>query len=188
MAVLTLTATGANCPKTGGIKAIYLSPASHIESITAGSSHDITNIVFDTSGIGFGAIEFKRGEAELTESSENTNEVVINIALPNPNAAQRKQLNDIKKVCEMQAVVELYDDQRLLYVGWDVEAEFEAFLKYQSHEFTSGRAKSDANLFQLNLMAEHSEPLRVLSGISGATVPATTKAAIIAELLAATSV
>jgi DNA-binding XRE family transcriptional regulator len=52
---------------------------------------------------------------------------VIIIALTNPNASQRKQLNDIKKVCEMQAVVELYDDQRLLYVGWDVEAEFEAF-------------------------------------------------------------
>jgi hypothetical protein len=48
--------------------------------------------------------------------------------------------------------------------------------------------KADDNLFSMTMTAEQGEPLRVLSGISGATVPATTPTAIVAELLAATSV
>jgi len=40
----------------------------------------------------------------------------------------------------------------------------------------------------MTMTAEQGEPLRVLSGISGASTPATTVTAIVAELVAATSV
>jgi hypothetical protein len=85
-------------------------------------------------------------------------------------------------------VAELYDDDRLLFVGYDAVAEAEGFAAFQSMEFDSGRAKTDANLMAFNMRAEQGELVRVLAGISGATVPASTKPAIIAELLAATSV
>lgn len=179
---------GLNCQnRTGGVKELYIIPTSDVESITLGTTeHDITNIVFVTAGNGFGKINFKRGEAEVTESMEQENEVVVNFAVPNPTAAQRKQLNDIRKNCESYVVARLYDSDILLFIGYDGVALDEAFSTFQSLESTSGRAKTDANLFNFNLVASQGEIVRVLTGISGAS--ATTTDTIVAELLAATSV
>jgi len=187
-ASLSLTAVGGiNCNKRAGVKSLYVIPTSDVASITAGvSAHDITNIVFAGVGDGFGKIAFKRGECEITESMEQSNEVGVAFAVPNPNAAQRFQLEGIRKQCEMYLVARLYDDERLLFVGWDAIAEDEGFAKFSNLESTSGKATSDEALFSMNLMAEQGEMMRVLSGISGAT--ATTTVAIEAELIAATSV
>jgi hypothetical protein len=74
----------------------------------------------------------------------------------------------------------------LLFIGYDEEFGDEAFAAFMSAESTSGRAKADDNLFSFTMMAEQGEFLRVLSEISGAS--ATTVPAIVAELVAATSV
>ena len=187
-AALSLIATsGVNCPRTGGVKSIRIIPTSGITEIVASATkHSITDLTFATAGAGFGVLNFKRGEAELTESMEQSNEVIINFAVPNPTAEQRFDLEKIRKNCESYLVVELYDKETLLFVGWDKLAEEEAFASFQSLESTSGRAKTDANLFAFNLRAEHSEILRTLSELS--SVSATTKTAIFAELDSPTNV
>ena len=179
---------GSNCPRTAGVKELYTIPTADISSITLGTDHDITNIVFDNAGVGFGKINFKRGECEVTEAMERSNQVEVNFAVANPTSTQRKELQAIKDSCEQYMVARLYDGDRLLFIGYDEEFGDEAFAAFMSAESTSGRAKADDNLFSFTMMAEQGEFLRVLSGISGATVPATTVPAIVAELVAATSV
>ena len=180
-------AAGLNCKKIGGVKALYAIKSEGISSMVAGTTaHDITDIVFASVGEGFGKVEFKRNQCEVTESMELMNSVNVIFSVPNPNAAQRFQLQAIKDACEQILVAELYDDNRLLVIGWDAKAGFEAFAHQDTTESTSGVAKDDENLFTMTLMAEHQEYLRVLTEISGAT--ATTVPAILAELIAATSV
>ena len=180
---------GSNCPRTAGVKELYTIPVADISSITLGSDHDITNIVFANAGTGFGKINFKRGECEVTEAMEISNQVEVNFAVANPTSTQRKELQAIKDSCEQYMVARLYDGDRLLFIGYDEEFQDEAFAAFMSAESTSGRAKADDNLFSFTMMAEQGEFLRVLSGISGATPsPATTPAEIVAELVAATSV
>jgi hypothetical protein len=188
-ASLSLAAVaGTNCPKTAGVKELYTIPVGDMVSVTLGSDHDITDLVFAGVGNGFGKLNFKRGECEVTESMERSNEVSVNFAVANPTSTQRKELTAIKNSCEQYMVARLYDGDRLLFIGYDAESLEEGFVAFASFESTSGRAKSDDNLFSMTMTAEQGEPLRVLSGISGATVPATTVTAIVAELLAATSV
>jgi hypothetical protein len=188
-ASLSLAAVaGTNCPKTAGVKELYTIPVGGMVSVTLGSDHDITDLVFANAGDGFGKLNFKRGECEVTESMERSNEVSVNFAVANPTSTQRKELTLIKNSCEQYMVARLYDGDRLLFIGYDAESLDEGFVAFASFESTSGRAKSDDNLFSMTMTAEQGEPLRVLSGISGATVPATTPTAIVAELLAATSV
>lgn len=186
-ASLILSAVGGtNCPKTAGVKQLYTIPVGDVASITLGANHDITNIVFSTAGNGFGKLDFKRGECEVTESMERSNEVNVVFAVANPTAGQRKELTQIKNACEQYMVARLYDGDRLLFIGYDAESLDEGFVAFKSFESTSGKAKTDDNLFAMTMMADQGEPLRVLSGISGAT--ATTPTAIVAELIAATSV
>lgn len=180
--------SGTNCPKTGGVKELYTIPVADITTITLGSNHDITDLVFASVGVGFGKLNFKRGECEVTESMERANDVQVNFAVPNPTALQRKELTAIKNSCEQYMVARLYDNDTLLFVGYDEEALDEGFVAFSSFESTSGRAKSDDNLFSMTMSAEQGEPLRILSGVSGAFVPASTPTAIVAELIAATSV
>ncbi len=187
MPSLPLTkATNLNCNQIAGVKRIWAATTDVITSVTLGTDHDITNLVFATAGTGFGQVNFKMGEAELTENAEMMNTVEVNIAVPFPEAAQRKELQAIKDSCEMYAVVELYKTDELYFVGFDAIVEEEGFLKHGTTEATSGRAKDDDNLFSMTLTAQQGEFVRVLSEISGAT--ATTKAEIIAELLDPTSV
>lgn len=179
--------SGINCNKRAGVKSLYVIPVTDIASITASTTeHSITDVVFTTLGNGFGKINFKRGECEVTESMEQSNEVSISFSVPNPNSAQRFELEKIRKQCEMYCVAELYDDERLLFVGYDAIAEDEGFVKFNNLESTSGKATTDENLFSMNLMAEQGEMVRILSEISG--VSATTLTAIRAELIAATNV
>jgi len=186
-ASLFLTSTaGTNCPKTSGVKQLFTIKTSDISVITLGANHDITNIEFAVSGSGFGQVNFKRGECEVTESMEKSNEVNVNFAVPNPTAGQRKELTEIKNACEQYMVARMYDSDRLLFIGYDAESLDEGFAAFKSFESTSGRAKTDDNLFSMTMMADQGEPLRVLSGLSGVT--ATTATAIVAELLAATNV
>jgi len=180
---------GTNCPKTAGVKELYTIKVEDLPTIELGSDHDITNLVFANAGNGFGQINFKRGECEVTESMERSNEVNVNFSVANPTSTQRKELTAIKNACEQYMVARLYDDDRLLFIGYDEESLEEGFVSFASFESTSGRAKTDDNLFSMTMMADQGEPLRVLSGISGASPsPATTTAEIIAELKAATSV
>jgi hypothetical protein len=186
---LSLTGTGFNCPKIAGVKKIWFIPTADIKLITLGTTaHDITDLEFVTSGNGFGEIAFKRGEAELTQTYERMNEVVVNFAVPNPTKEQLFSLQKIKDTCEMYAVVQTYDRDELFFVGYDKVATDEGFLTHQTAAATTGRAKADDNLTSVSLIAEQGEYVRVLSGISGTTPPSTTTAAIIAELLAATNV
>lgn len=186
---LSLTATaGINCPKTAGVKELFIIPTGDVESITLGSNHDITDIVFDTVGTGFGKINFKRGECEVTEAFERMNEVSVVFSLPNPTALQRKELQAIKGSCELYAVARLYDRDELLFIGYDAIAQEEGFLTNSTSASTTGKLKTDDNFTTPTLVAEQGEYIRVLSGISGATVPATTTPAMVAELIAATSV
>lgn len=190
MAASLALAKGANlnCPQTAGVKELYTIPIADVESLTASNSvHSITNIVFVTGGNGFGKIEFKRGECELTQTFEQQNEVVVNFAVPNPSADQLFQLEAIRKSCEQYMVARTYDD-KFIFVGWDAISGDEAFARFQTAETTTGRAKTDANLTSFSMMAEQAELCRILTGISGATTPATTASAIAAELIAATSV
>ena len=179
---------GTNCPKTGGVKELYVIKVADVTSFVLGSDHDITNLVFTTVTEGFGKMNFKRGECEVTENMERSNEVKVNFAVANPTSTQRKELTAIKNSCEQYMVARLYDGDRLLFIGYDEESLEEGFLAFESFESTSGRAKTDDNLFSMTMAAEQGEPLRVLSGISGASTPATTVTAIVAELIAATSV
>lgn len=188
MAASLALAKGANlnCAQTAGVKELYTIPIADVDSLTASNSvHSLTNIVFATAGNGFGKIEFKRGECELTQKMEQQNEVVVNFAVPNPTAEQLFQLEAIRKSCEQYMVARTYDD-KFIFVGWDAISGDEAFARFQTAETTTGRAKTDANLTSFSMMAEQSELCRILTGISGAT--ATTPAAIAAELIAATSV
>jgi len=176
---------GNNCPKTSGVKQLFTIKTSDITSIALGSDHDITNIVFAVAGAGFGQVNFKRGECEVTEAMERSNEVNVNFAVANPTSTQRKELTAIKNACEQYLVARLYDSDRILFIGYDAESLDEGFAAFKSFESTSGRAKTDDNLFSMTMMADQGEPLRVLSELSGAS--ATTATAIIAELLAATT-
>lgn len=183
---LTVTA-GIDCPKIAGIRKLYFIKTEDIAEIVLGTTaHDITNIVFDTAGEGFGEIGFKRGEAEVTETFERMNEVTVNFSLPSPTKEQRFQLQKIKDACKVYAVAELYDRNELLFIGYDAVAREEGFLTHQTAEYSTGRAKDDDNFMSPTLVAEQGEYVRILSEISGAT--ATTTEAIIAELLAATNV
>lgn len=186
MPTLPLTKdTALNCKRIAGVKELYLIKTSGIATMVAGTTaHDITDITFANSGEGFGKIEFKRNECEVTENKELMNEVEVNFAIPNPSASARKQLQDIDDACEMIAVARLYDKDTLLVIGYDAKAGFEAFLHQETTESTSGRAKDDENLFSMTLRAEHQEYLRVLSEVDGET----TVAGIVAELLAGTNV
>ena len=179
---------GTNCPKTAGVKELYTIKVEDMVSVSLGTDHDITNLVFAGAGDGFGKLNFKRGECEVTESMERSNEVSVNFAVANPTSTQRKELTAIRNACEQYMVARLYDGDRLLFVGYDAESLDEGFAAFSSFESTSGRAKTDDNLFSMTMTAEQGEPLRVLSGISGASTPATTVTAIVAELVAATSV
>jgi hypothetical protein len=177
-----------NCYRIGGIKRIWLTTTSTINGITLGTDHNITNLVFAAAGVGFAQVNFKMGEAELKESAEMMNNIELTFSVPNPDKTRRKELQAIKDACEMYAVVELFDGDELLFVGYDKIVESEGFLKHGTTQSTSGKVKTDANLFTATLKAEQGEYLRVLTGVSGATVPAATKTAIIAELLVPTSV
>lgn len=185
---LSLTGTGLDCPKIAGIKKLFIIPTADISLITLGADHDITNIVFETAGEGFGTIDFKRGEAEVTETFERMNEVTVNFALPNPTSTQRLALQKIKDTCEMYAVAQLYDRNELLFIGYDAVSEEEGFLTHQTAEGTTGRAKDDDNYTSVTLVAQQGEYVRVLSEISGTTPASETTAEIVAELLAATNV
>ena len=186
-ASLSLAAvSGTNCPKTAGVKELYTIPVGDMVSVTLGADHDITDLVFATAGDGFGRINFKRGECDVAEAMEKSNLVTVNFAVANPTSTQRKELTLIKNSCEQYMVARLYDSDRLLFIGYDAESLEEGFVSFASFESTSGRAKADDNLFSMTMTAEQGEPLRVLSGISGAS--ATTVTAIVAELVAATSV
>jgi len=181
-----LPVAGTNCPKTAGVKELYTIKVEDLPTIALGTDHDITNLVFASAGDGFGKINFKRGECEVTESMERSNEVNVNFAVANPTSTQRKELTEIRNACEQYMVARLYDQDTLLFIGYDEESLEEGFVAFASFESTSGRAKTDDNLFSMTMKAEQGEPLRILSGISGAS--ASTPAAIVAELLAATSV
>jgi len=177
---------GTNCPKTAGVNELYTIPVGDVNSITLGSDHDITNIVFKVAGDGFGKLNFKRGECEVTESMERSNEVKVNFAVANPTKEQRKSLNAIRKSCEQYMVARLYDQDLLLFVGYDEESLDEGFVAFESFESTSGRAKTDDNLFSMTMGAEQGEPLRVLSALTGASATTTTQ--MVTELVNATTV
>lgn len=184
-----LPVAGTNCPKTAGVKELYTIKVEDLPTILLGTNHDITNLVFANAGDGFGKLNFKRGECEVTESMERSNEVNVNFAVANPDATQRKELTAIRNACEQYMVARLYDQDRLLFIGFDEESLEEGFVSFSSFESTSGRAKTDDNLFSMTMTADQGEPLRILSGISGASGgAASTPTAIVAELLAATSV
>lgn len=187
MAASLALAKGANlnCPQTAGVKELYVIPVEDVATIVASpTSHAITNIVFETAGDGFGKIEFKRGECEITQAFENQNEVVVNFAVANPSADQLFQIEKIRKKCEMYLVARTYDD-KFLFVGYDAIGAQESFARYQTGEAGTGRAKTDANLTSISLMAEQSEFCRIITELSGVT--ATTAVAIAAELVAATN-
>lgn len=186
--LLLATATGLNCPKIASVKELYTIKTSDIDSITLGSDHDITNIVFGTAGNGFGKVVFKRGECEMTETASQMNEVNVIFSVPSPTNTQRKQLQAIKDACEQYMVVRLYDGDRFLFVGYDAVVGEEGFVRFNTAASSTGKAKGDAALMTFTMTAEQVELVRGLSGISGATVPATTAVAIAAELIAATSV
>lgn len=180
---------GTNCPKTAGVKELYTIKVEDLPTITLGTDHDITNLVFAVAGNGFGKINFKRGECEVTEAMERSNAVKVIFSVANPTKTQRKELTEIRNACEQYMVARLYDDNRMLFVGYDEESLEEGFVAFESFASTSGKLKTDDNLFAMTMAAEQGEPLRILSGISGASGgAASTPAAIVAELLAATSV
>jgi len=177
---------GTNCPKTAGVKELYTIPVGDINSITLGSTHDITNIVFKVAGDGFGKINFKRGECEVTEAMERSNAVKVIFSVANPTKEQRKSLTAIKNSCEQYMVARLYDQDTLLFVGYDEESLDEGFVAFESFASTSGKLKTDDNLFAMTMAAEQGEPLRVVSALTGATATTTTQ--IVTELVNATTV
>jgi hypothetical protein len=83
---------GSNCPRTAGVKELYTIPVADISSITLGTDHDITDIVFASVGVGFGKINFKRGECEVTEAMERSNQVEVNFAVANPTIYTKKRI------------------------------------------------------------------------------------------------
>jgi hypothetical protein len=59
-ASLSLAAVaGTNCPKTAGVKELYTIPVGDMLSVTLGSDHDITDLVFANAGDGFGRTKFQ---------------------------------------------------------------------------------------------------------------------------------
>lgn len=178
---------GTSCNKTAGVKELYSIPVSDLVSITPSTTyHSVTDITFQTAGNGFGRIYFKRGECEVTESFERENEVTVNFAVPNPTKEQRFELEKIRKACEQVMVARLYDRDELLIIGYDAIGGFESFATFQSEESTTGRAKTDDNLTQFNMVALQSELIRTISSLTGAG--ATTTDDMVVELLAATNV
>ena len=125
---------GTNCPKTAGVKELYTIKVEDMVSVSLGTDHDITNLVFAGAGDGFGKLNFKRGECEVTESMERSNEVSVNFAVANPTSTQRKELTAIRNACEQYMVARLYDGDRLLFVGYDAESLDEGFAAFSSFE------------------------------------------------------
>lgn len=188
----------ADLKQFGGVKKLFLAKLEDITSWTANSSstHSYTNIVFATVNVGFELIEFKPGECELkqaeakVDSGALVNSVSIEFAEPKLWTSKLKKLVDIQNNCKIVAVCELYSDttNKFLVVGFDETFTDESFLEVTKSDFTSGKKKEDSNGFVVTLEGKMGEKCRQLTGISGATVPATTVAAIEAELVAATSV
>lgn len=189
------------CPdlkQFGGVKKLFLAKQEDIVSWTPNSSstHAYTDIVFASAGVGFELIEFKPGECSLKQSEAKVdsgalvNSVSIEFAEPKLWTANLKKLVEIQNQCKIVAVCELYSDStnKFLVVGFDEVFTDESFLEVTKSEFDSGKKKEDTNGFVVTLEGKMGEKCRQLTGISGATTPATTVAAIEAELVAATSV
>lgn len=189
------------CPdlkQFGGVKKLFLAKQEDIVSWTPNSSstHAYTDIVFASAGVGFELIEFKPGECSLKQSEAKVdsgalvNSVSIEFAEPKLWTANLKKLVEIQNQCKIVAVCELYSDStnKFLVVGFDEVFTDESFLEVTKSEFDSGKKKEDTNGFVVTLEGKMGEKCRQLTGISGATTPATTVSAIEAELVAATSV
>ena len=198
---LTVVGTGidlscADLKQFGGVKKLYLAKQEDILSWTPDlANHSYTNIVFATAGVGFELIEFKPGECELkqaeakVDSGALVNSVSVEFAEPKLWTVKLKALVDIQNNCKIVAVLELYSDStnKFLVVGFDEVFTDESFIEVTKADFTSGKKKEDVNGSVITLEGKMGEKCRQLTGISGATVPATTVAQIEAELIAATS-
>lgn len=202
---LTVGGGGINltCPdlkQFGGVKKLFLAKQEDILSWTPNSSstHAYTDIVFASVGVGFEQIEFKPGECAVkqaeakVDSGALVNSVSIEFAEPKMWTSNLKKLVDIQNQCKIVAVAELYADStsanKFLVIGWDEVFTDEAFLEVTKSDFDSGKKKEDVNGFVIMLEGKMGEKARQLTGISGATTPATSVAQIEAELVAATSV
>ncbi len=100
-------------------------------------------------------------------------------------------LNDDKLYHDVDAYIGRANEFRVMemnIVGYDAVVGEEGFVRFNTAASSTGKAKGDAALMTFTMTAEQVELVRGLSGISGATVPATTAVAIAAELIAATSV
>jgi len=190
--------TCAELKQFGGVKKLFLAKQEDITSWTPNSSstHAYTDIIFASSGVGFELIEFKPGECSLkqaeakVDSGALVNSVSIEFAEPKLWTAKLKKLVEIQNNCKIVAVCELYADSgnKFLVVGYDEVFTDEAFLEVTKSDFDSGKKKEDNNGFVITLEGKMGEKARQLTGISGATTPATTVAQIEAELVAATSI
>lgn len=199
---LTTVGTGidlscADLKQFGGVKKLYLAKQEDIISWAASAAnHAYTNIVFASVGVGFEKIEFKPGECELkqaeakVDSGALVNSVSVEFAEPKLWTTKLKALVDIQNNCKIVGVLELYSDStnKFLVVGFDEVFTDESFIEVTKADFTSGKKKEDVNGSVITLEGKMGEKCRQLTGISGATTPATTVAQIEAELIAATSV
>lgn len=177
MSALTAAGTGLSATACGGvyggIRTLYAIPAEEITSMTigVGSDHDYTAITFDAS-IFFEEINFERNQAEFKESdtrgetSVDTNIIEINFNVTRMDKAQRFVIEEMKGHCQMVWVCRLFTDD-FMVAGYDAVFGTDAYVKYGSTEYTSGRARPDANQGVLTFTAEHSELARMWTGLSG---------------------
>lgn len=200
---LTVQGGGINltCPdlkQFGGVKKLFLANQEDIVSWSPDSTntHEYTNIVFASTGVGFEQIEFKPGECSLkqaeakVDSGALVNSISIEFAEPKLWTSNLKKLVDIANNCKLVAVCELYSDStnKFLVAGFDEVFTDESFLEVTKSDFDSGKKKEDNNGFVITLEGKMGEKCRQLTGISGATTPAVTVVEIETELVAATSI
>ena len=174
---LTTAGTGLEATPCGsifaGVQTLYFADADDITSFaTSGTSdHDYQAVTFAATDY-FEEINFTKGQAELTEAIEKnefgiiSNTATINFHVARMNKAQRFVIQEMMSHCQLVAVVRTFASDFII-VGFDDNVGIDANLQFASSEYSTGRARTDANQDILNFSAIHTEKCRFYTGASG---------------------
>ena len=175
---MALTAISVNkCDRTaGGIKRMFVCDAEDLSSFVFAAdstNHDITDIVFDTTGspVYFKEINFKKGEAryEVNQSRDegtgvDTAQMSVFVNVPAPDSTQLAALEALRNTCELVVVVQEFGTNTLFRVLGADQSEF-GTMEFMSLNGGSGAVRTDANTYELQLMGEQTEAPFILESV-----------------------
>jgi len=137
------------------------------------TNHDITDIVFDTTGspVHFKEINFKKGEAryEVNQSRDegtgvDTAQMSVFVNVPAPDSEQLAALEALRNTCELVVVVQEFGTNTFMRVLGADQSEF-GTMEFMALNGGSGAVRTDANTYELQLMGEQTEAPYILESV-----------------------